>query len=106
MGIISKSWGDGQVSNSLGAVATIAANEYGVAVLLELHNTDGSSVTVDVYKNLSGTDRKLRPILIPAGGSAEFGLGDLPPGTIVKAVATTASVVNYAVTGGSLGANC
>lgn len=100
MGIVSKSWGDAVLSNSLQTIMNVQS-ESAVAPRLDLHNTDVSLVTVTVYYRLSDTDRVSSKIDLDASGSAVLKLPDMPAGSLVRAVASIDSVVNYFVTGGS-----
>lgn len=100
MGINSKSWGDGQLANTLTTIMQVQS-ESAVAPRIDLSNTSGAEVTFEVHYRLVDTDRKFVQGTIPANGFALVRLPDLPAGAVVKALASAATTVNYAVTGGS-----
>jgi len=99
--IVSKTWGDGLLTTSNAAVATMVS-EAGVALQMRLFSDHSADVTVTVSINTSGTLRPyVRVGLVAEGGSALVDLPDLADGDSVSALASVGGVVNYVVSGGS-----
>ena len=100
MGILSKVWFDGVLSGSLTPILTVSG-ESAVAPVVELSSESESTVAAEIYYNCSGTDRRIAPFSIPAGGSARVRLANLPDGDIVKGLVSEAAVITCVVSGGS-----
>lgn len=101
MPIVSKVWGQGQLSDSFAAIATMSS-EAGVRVGVWFYNTHSSAVTIEVQINADGNDRNFAKFTLnETDWSAMLELPPLMDGDIVKAQCSVDAVCNYVVSGGS-----
>ena len=105
MVLAQKSLADGQLPDSKGTIYTVPSGTVAAPRFLSLYNTNASTQTIVIYLKRSGSSsRAIRRIVLAQYESAlVFDKDDdlcLSPADEIEATTTTASAVDYALTGG------
>lgn len=103
MAFVAAVLGDGQLPNSKTALFTSPGATTTYVKKLSLFNDNAAQQLVIIYLNVSGTSRKWRRYILNQNESAEvLENGEsviLEDGDSIEAVTTTASAVDYVLTG-------
>lgn len=94
---------DGQVASSKGTLYTVPASTVAYVRSASFHNTNAATQTLIVYANVSGTSRVIgyatlaqhETYYLTTGGEAIV----LAAADLIEAVTTTATAVDYLITG-------
>jgi len=100
MAVTLKDLGTGQLAASKGTLYTVPGATK-AAAKVTLVNTDGSTRTVNLYVNKSGTSRWICPKGLSLGAGEEFTskVQTLEAGDLIEGDASAATVVDYTVNG-------
>jgi hypothetical protein len=99
-----KTLADGTLPNSLGTLYTVPADTKTYVKFFSLFNPNSTQQTVVIYLKKSGsTARRIRRFIFEQNQSADVieqgGSLQLSEGDVIQGVTTTASVVDYYITG-------
>ena len=96
-----KSLAEGQVATSEGDLYLVPSSTVGYVKKLHLFNTSATTQTCDVYIKRSGlTTRRIRRVVLAQYESAELeNIGPLAAGDAIRALTTTATVLDFVATG-------
>ena len=94
---------DGQLPSTKGTLYTVPADTVAYVKYLSLYNTNAAGQTILIYLNVSGTSRLIRRFTLEENESADL-LDEgqslqLQAGDLIEAVTTTATAVDYVITG-------
>lgn len=91
----------GQLPNSKGTLDTIASGTCVRNCLIELTNTNTIDEAVIIYKKISGGSSKIvwAGTLQASNGRVNLYLNSLAPSDLIEGVTTTASKVDYTISG-------
>ena len=100
MAISGKVLADGQLASSKSTLYTVPVSTVGLVKYMSFFNTNTTNETVILYLNASGTSRRIARFVLGQNESAAIDCSlSLQAGDLIEAQTTTASMVDYVITG-------
>jgi hypothetical protein len=95
-----KSLADGQLPNSKGTLYTVPGSTVAYVKQINVFNTNTTAETVTIYIKPGATSRSVRQMVLqPNETGTVDGPFILPAAALIEGVTTTASKVDYVITG-------